>query len=151
MAVDYDTGTLYIGKVTNVTRETGEASFAYKMDGNGYKEKENRERSIDSFHRSQVFSNKLNLDFKKKRNNSVAKPRRATEITTFQKKEIEMTLSLIMYIELDLNTMLYTNEVLFRFFTRELYTSYCLGYQFNYRSAHIPRLFALLGVISFTE
>ena len=65
MAVDYDTGTLYIGKVTNVTRETGEASFAYKMDGNRYKEKENRERSIDSFHRSQVFSNKLNLDFKK--------------------------------------------------------------------------------------
>ena len=31
VAVDYDTGTLYIGRVTNMTTGTGEASFTYKM------------------------------------------------------------------------------------------------------------------------
>ena len=70
---------------------------------------------MDSFHPSQVFSTKVNLDFKKKWNHGVKKPRQTTKTATFQEKEI----TFVIYVELYLNTLLYRNEAFFCFLTPE--------------------------------
>jgi hypothetical protein len=57
-AVDYDTGTIYIGKITKIDEVSKNAYFLSKMGGNHYKVK-NKGMSIDSFHLSQVFFNFL--------------------------------------------------------------------------------------------
>ena len=56
VAVDYGNGVLYVGKVTLLDGERAEAAFLSKIDGNRYKERENRQRSIDSFLTKQVLN-----------------------------------------------------------------------------------------------
>ena len=65
VAVDYGNGVLYVGKVTLLDGERAEAAFLSKIDVNRYKERENRQRSIDSFLTKQVLKAELKLDLKK--------------------------------------------------------------------------------------